>query len=73
MLEVEYGFGIMLRLCYACRYDPSKYAGQDDDVSDMEVGFDIIQKEERRRYGIFLTLCWLQALFLKSLRLLELN
>ncbi|XP_010914207.1 uncharacterized protein [Elaeis guineensis] len=30
------------------RYDPSKYAEQDEDVSDMEVGFDVIQKEERR-------------------------
>ncbi|XP_038975156.1 histone H3.v1-like [Phoenix dactylifera] len=30
------------------RYDPSKYAGQDEDVSDMEVGFDVIQKEELR-------------------------
>ncbi|XP_020087125.1 protein SPT2 homolog [Ananas comosus] len=29
-------------------YDPSRYAGMDEDDSDMEVGFDKIQKEERR-------------------------
>ncbi|KAG1346879.1 muscle M-line assembly protein unc-89 [Cocos nucifera] len=28
------------------RYDPSKYSGNDEDDSDMEVGFDRIQKEE---------------------------
>lgn len=52
----------MVFSCYVCRYDPSKYAGQDDDVSDMEVGFDVIEKEELRRYGIFLHYaggCWL--------------
>ncbi|XP_065013038.1 uncharacterized protein LOC135641548 isoform X1 [Musa acuminata AAA Group] len=29
------------------RYNPNKYAGMDEDDSDMEVGFDVIQKEER--------------------------
>ncbi|WOL15311.1 hypothetical protein Cni_G24092 [Canna indica] len=29
------------------RYNPNKYAGDDEDDSDMEVGFDMIQKEER--------------------------
>ncbi|XP_065045115.1 uncharacterized protein LOC135677114 isoform X1 [Musa acuminata AAA Group] len=28
-------------------YNPNKYAGMDEDDSDMEVGFDVIQKEER--------------------------
>ncbi|WOL15378.1 hypothetical protein Cni_G24159 [Canna indica] len=28
-------------------YNPNKYAEMDDDDSDMEVGFDVIQKEER--------------------------
>ncbi|XP_008812588.2 protein SPT2 homolog isoform X2 [Phoenix dactylifera] len=28
------------------RYDPNKYAGNDEDDSDMEVGFDRIQEEE---------------------------
>ncbi|XP_074585316.1 uncharacterized protein LOC141841093 [Curcuma longa] len=30
------------------RYNPGKYAGDDEDDSDMEVGFDMIQKEEQR-------------------------
>ncbi|XP_074574349.1 uncharacterized protein LOC141830816 [Curcuma longa] len=30
------------------RYNPNKYAGDDEDDSDMEVGFDTIQREERR-------------------------
>eukprot|EP00262_Sarcandra_glabra_P002537 TRINITY_DN1292_c0_g2_i3.p1 TRINITY_DN1292_c0_g2~~TRINITY_DN1292_c0_g2_i3.p1 ORF type:complete len:470 (-),score=113.22 TRINITY_DN1292_c0_g2_i3:185-1594(-) len=29
------------------RYNPDKYAGDDDDVSDMEANFEDIQKEER--------------------------
>ncbi|THU45055.1 hypothetical protein C4D60_Mb02t13840 [Musa balbisiana] len=28
-------------------YNPNRYAGMDEDDSDMEVGFDVIQKEER--------------------------
>ncbi|KAH7668901.1 protein SPT2 protein [Dioscorea alata] len=30
------------------RYDPRKFANDDGDDSDMEVGFDVIQKEERK-------------------------
>ncbi|XP_042459983.1 protein SPT2 homolog [Zingiber officinale] len=30
------------------RYNPNKYAGDDEDDSDMEVGFDTIQREEQR-------------------------
>ncbi|XP_072983891.1 uncharacterized protein [Typha latifolia] len=41
----EFAIG-MIRQMF--RYDPSKYRGMDEDDSDMEVGFDRIQKEERR-------------------------
>ncbi|XP_078155298.1 uncharacterized protein LOC144551267 [Carex rostrata] len=30
------------------KYNPKRWAGVDEDDSDMEVGFDVIQKEERR-------------------------
>lgn len=32
-----------------CSYNPNKFADDDDDVSDMEAGFEDIQREERRR------------------------
>lgn len=37
-------------LDFWCRYDPSKYAGRDDDDSDMEADFATIEMEEKRRY-----------------------
>lgn len=40
-------------LFFFCRYNPDRYAGMDEDDSDMEVGFDVIQKEERVRYIFF--------------------
>ncbi|RRT79637.1 hypothetical protein B296_00021002 [Ensete ventricosum] len=33
---------------FLCRYNPNRYVEMDEDDSDMEVGFDVIQKEERR-------------------------
>jgi hypothetical protein len=39
------------------RYDPSKYAGRDDDDSDMEADFATIEREEERRYGFFSFYC----------------
>jgi hypothetical protein len=41
-------------LCFWCRYDPSKYAGRDDDDSDMEADFATIEMEEKRRYLCFI-------------------
>ena len=35
---------------FLCRYDPSRYAGRDEDVSDMEADFATIEMEEKRRY-----------------------
>jgi hypothetical protein len=40
----------MKTLVVLCRYDPSKYAGRDDDDSDMEADFATIEMEEQRRY-----------------------
>ncbi|GFY86712.1 SPT2 chromatin protein [Actinidia rufa] len=36
------------------RYNPNKYAGRDDDDSDMEANFDDILKEEKRRFMCYL-------------------
>jgi hypothetical protein len=36
--------------CFRYRYDPSKYAGRDEDDSDMEADFATIEMEEKRRY-----------------------
>jgi hypothetical protein len=35
---------------FDCRYDPRKYAGRDEDDSDMEADFATIEREEKRRY-----------------------
>ncbi|RZR78687.1 hypothetical protein BHM03_00004108 [Ensete ventricosum] len=35
-------------IIFLCRYNPNRYVEMDEDDSDMEVGFDVIQKEERR-------------------------
>jgi hypothetical protein len=39
---------------FLCRYDPSRYAGRDEDVSDMEADFATIEMEEKRRYLLLL-------------------
>lgn len=35
---------------FLCRYDPRRYAGKDEDDSDMEADFATIEMEEKRRY-----------------------
>ena len=44
---------VLTSLWFGCRYDPSRYAGRDDDDSDMEADFATIEMEEKRRYLCF--------------------
>lgn len=49
---------------FLCSYNPKRWAGVDEDDSDMEVGFDVIQKEEWRRYIYFVYKFCLSFIFI---------